>query len=227
MKLPPKAIFPFFILIILFMIMVSQGQNSLQKNSSTDSLYTALLFNHLQNNFDDIHDVSMRFHHLDHTLNGMILIKMSWENGRMTSASVLKNETNNEDFANALIKKFRKWTIKDLTEPYEINLPLRIKIVGSDDSTFSEKGIFTGEIYNNNGSPIDRVQINFHSAENPADTLRLCFSNREGVFIKTLIPTGNWNITFSAKGFEEYRLKNVGFEKGDHTRKKIVLQPKS
>ena len=225
MKFLPKIIFPCFILIFFLVIQTLQGQDTSQNKSSNDSLYMSLLFNHLRNNFDDIHDVSMRFHHLDHNLNGIILINMHWENGRMTSASVLKNETNNQDFGTALIQSFQKWNIKDLVGPYEINLPLNIKIVGSDDSTFSEKGIFTGEIYDINDNPLHHVQLQFQSTTNPVDTLRNCFSNREGIFVKTLIPTGKWNIVFSAKGFKNYKLKAVNIKKGDHIRKKIVLQP--
>ena len=107
--------------------------------SASDSIYTSLLINHLRNNFDDIHDVSMRFHHLDHNLNGIIQIGMHWENGSMTSSSVVSNETKNDEFAQALVKNIEKWQIKNLTGPFDIVLPLRIKIVGSDDSTFLKK----------------------------------------------------------------------------------------
>ena len=221
---------PYTILLIIFSTIftlfdISKGQGSEQNTTNYDSVYTAMLISHLRKNFDDIHDISMRFHHLDHNLNGIIQIKMHWENGRMTSSSVGINETNNKDFADALIQNIQKWHIKDITGPFEFSLPLRIKIIGSDDSTFFEKGILTGEIYNNNGKPVNNVILSFRSVINPSDTLRNCISNREGIFVKTLIPIGNWNIDFYASGYEKYSLSNVSFKKGDHIRKKIVLKP--
>ncbi|MEJ2049311.1 MAG: hypothetical protein P8Y60_05605 [Calditrichota bacterium] len=129
--------------------------------SANDSIYTAMLINHLRNNFEDIHDVSMLFHHIDHNLNGVIQIRMHWENGYMTASSVALNETNNEEFAKALIKNIEKSHIKDLTGPFDIVLPLRIKIVGSDDSTFFKKAILTGEIYDHEKNPIKYAKVKF------------------------------------------------------------------
>ena len=198
-------------------------QDSLQNTSVNDSINTSLLINHLRNNFDDIHDVSMRFHHLDHRLNGVIQFKMRWENGRMTSVSVTKNETNNEEFANALAENLEKWYIQDLKGPFDISLPLRIKIVGSDDSTFSEKGILTGKILDTDGNNVSGVKLSLYSADNASDTLRSCYSNREGIFVKTLIPIGCWNIEFSATGFKKKLVKNICFLKNDHVRMNITL----
>jgi len=215
----------FFFIIIFTIVNLSEGQNSKQNTTNYDSVYTALLIDHLKNNFDDIHDVSMRFHHMDHNLNGIIQIKMYWEKGRMTSSSVGINETNNKDFADALIQKFQKWYIKDLIGPFEISLPFRIKIIGSDDSTFSEKGILTGEIFSNDGEPLNNVRLGFRSVENPSDTLLNCISNREGIFVKTLIPVGNWDIDFFVSGFQKYSLNKVSFQKGNHIRERIILRP--
>ena len=131
----------------------------------------------------------------------------------MTSSSVARNETNNKKFANSLVANFKKWYIKDLTGPFDISLPLRIKIVGSDDSTFFEKGILTGEIFGNDGTPIRDAKLSFHSAANSSDTLRNCYSNREGIFVKTLIPIGTWNIECTAAGFKLMSLKDISFIK--------------
>jgi hypothetical protein len=201
------------------------GPEAGQNTSTNDSVYTAMLINHLRSNFDDIHDVSMRFHHLDHRLNGVILFNMHWENGRMTSSSVVKNETNNEEFADALSANIEKWYIKDLTGPFDINLPLRIRIIGSDDPTFPEKGILTGEIFDYDGKPLKDAKLSFQSVVNSSDTLRNCYSNREGIFVMTLIPVGSWNIECTAVGFEKVSLKDISFGKGDHIRKKITLRP--
>lgn len=62
MSLRSNAIFPFFFITLIVVCAVSNGQS----NTTNDSVYSALLIDHLRNNFDDIHDVSMRFHHMDH-----------------------------------------------------------------------------------------------------------------------------------------------------------------
>jgi hypothetical protein len=191
--------------------------------SANDSIYTAMLINHLRNNFEDIHDVSMLFHHIDHNLNGVIQIRMHWENGYMTASSVALNETNNEEFAKALIKNIEKSHIKDLTGPFDIVLPLRIKIVGSDDSTFFKKAILTGEIYDHEKNPIKYAKVKFRSSNNANDTLRSCYSNRKGIFVKTLIPVGNWNIECDAPGFQKVVLRNTSFGEGKHLRRKIEM----
>jgi len=127
------------IIINFSLLSISIGQNSQSNNTTSDSLYSAnttTLVNHLRNNFDDIHDVSMRFHHMDHTLNGLIVLGMHWENGRLASYSVERNDTGNEDFPNKLANNIKNWYIEDLTGPFDINLPLNIQIVGNTDSTF-------------------------------------------------------------------------------------------
>jgi hypothetical protein len=200
------------------------GQERAPGAAANDSIYTVMLIDHLRANFDDIHDVSMRFHHLDHRLNGMIRLRMHWENGRMISSSVALNETNNEDLARALVRNIEKWNIPGLKGPFDIELPLRIRIVGSDDSTFSRKGILTGEIRDDSGRPVRNVRLSFRSAASPGDTLRACYSNREGIFVKTLIPPGEWNVECAAAGYETVTLRNTAFKAGDHIREKITLR---
>ena len=198
-------------------------QNSNQHTTANDSLYTAILINHLRNNFDDIHDVSMRFHHKNHTLNGLIVIGLHWENGRLGYYSIERNDTNDENFANVLAENIEKWYIKDLVNPFNINLPLNIQIVGNNDSTFAQKGIFTGKIVNKIGNPIKGVKLNFISPNCKNDTLRSIYSNREGIFVKTLIPVGNWNIYFEADGFDNIVLEDIKFKEGEHVRKNISI----
>lgn len=219
-----RFILTFFLILSANLFSFNTKQERSNFNASAnDSIYTALLINHLRNNFDDIHDVSMRFHHLDHRLNGVIQIRMHWENGYMTESSVALNETNNEEFANALIKNIEKWHIKDLTSPFDIVLPFRIKIVGSDDSTFFKKGILTGEIFDIKNNPIKGARLTFRSSNNANDTPRSCYSNREGIFVKTLIPVGSWNIECNAPGFQNVILRNISFGEGEHLRRKISM----
>lgn len=218
-----------FIFALIFIISLSASNILLSQNTAQsenqDSLNTVLLFNHLRNNFDDIHDVSMRFHHLDHNLNGVILINMQWENGKMIFSSIEKNETGNKDFADEIVKKIEMWNIENLTGPFETSLPLRIQIVGSTDSTFSEKGILTGEVYDGENNPIHKARIIFKSSDNSSETVPDCLTNREGIFVRTLIPVGNWDFEITADGFEKYSVKNINFKNGEHVRQKIMLSP--
>ena len=221
-----KSVFIFTFFLILSANLYSHNTKQECSNfnaSANDSLYTSLLINHLRNNFDDIHDVSMRFHNLDHRLNGVIQIRMHWENGYMTESSVALNETNNEEFANALIENIEKWHIKDLTGPFDTVLPFRIKIVGSDDSTFSQKGILTGEIFDIKNNPIKGAKLTFRSSNNANDTLRSCYSNREGIFVKTLISVGSWNVECDVPGFQKAILKNISFHEGEYLCRKIRM----
>ncbi|TFG88882.1 MAG: hypothetical protein E4H17_01635, partial [Gemmatimonadales bacterium] len=84
-----------------------------------------MLISHLRNDFDDVHDVSMRFHHRDHRLNGTIRIDVHWADGRMTSASVARNEPGDRAFADILLTRLEAWHIKDLAGPFDISPPLR------------------------------------------------------------------------------------------------------
>ncbi len=221
---PSLARFQAILAMSLLFCGTASSQDSRRTASVNDSAGTAMLINHLRANIDDIHDVSMRFHHLDHRLNGLIRIDMHWADGRMTSSSVATNETNSRAFADALVARLKMWHIEDLAGDFDISLPLRIRIVGSDDSTFSEKGILTGVIRDRNGAPVRDATLEFRSAADPSDTLRTCHSNREGVFVKTLIPVGKWDVECRAKGFERVVLRNVGFRKGAHLRRTIALQ---
>jgi len=202
----------------------SEDQESSQGDCLADSVQTAALIGHLRANFDDIHDVSMRFHHLDHNLNGLIRLDMHWENGRMTSAAVATNETGSEDFADALIENIEKWHIEELTGPFDFSLPLKITIVGSDDSTFYEKGILTGEVTDGSGSPVKDAQLLLRSSDDPGVTISPCYSNREGIFVKTLIPVGDWDVECTAPGSEEVLVENTGFKAGEHIRKKFTIE---
>jgi hypothetical protein len=152
---------------------------------------------------------------------------MRWEGGRMTSSSVAVNETGSEEFADALIENIEKWYIEELTGPFDFSLPLKITIVGSDDSTFSEKGILTGEVTDGEGNPVAGAQVLLRSPDDPATALTPCRSNREGIFVKTLIPVGSWNVEVTAPGYEDVVIENLGFKACEHIREKIDFrQPK-
>jgi len=217
-----KYIKTIFIVIIYFSLLSKLvGQDSEQNNATNDSLYTAIMINHLRNNFDDIHDVSMRYHHIDHTLNGIIVIGLHWENGRLRNYSIERNDTDNEKFAIDLAENIENWFIKELVNPFDLNLPLNIQIVGRNDSTFTQKGIFTGKIVDEVGNPINGAKLSFISPNDKNDTLRSVYSNREGIFVKTLIPVGNWNVIFEVEGYDRAVFENIRFKEGEHVRKDI------
>jgi hypothetical protein len=202
----------------------SENQEKSRSECLADSAYAAALIGHLRANFDDIHDVSMRFHHKDHDLNGLIRIDMHWEKGRMTSSSVAQNETGSDDFAAALVAAIEKWQIEQLTGPFDFSLPLKITIVGSEDSTFHQKGILTGEVTDIEGNPIGDARVLLRSPEDPEITLSPCYSNREGIFVKTLIPVGIWEVEFTPPGSEEVLARSMVFKEGEHIRTKFVIE---
>jgi hypothetical protein len=49
-------------------------------------------------------------------------------------------------------------------------------------------------------------------------------ANREGIFVRTLIPPGTWSVTVSCTGYRNVKLENIEFNPGEHRREKIVLQ---
>lgn len=194
------------------------------QNGDRDSSYTAILIRHLRQNFDDIHDVSMRFHHSDHKLNGRITLHLEWSSARLDTAWVNENETGNPDFARELIKNIGRWEIQEISDRFTIDLPLMIRIVGKDDPTFEQKAILTGRISDASGNPVLRAQIRFASLDTPGDTLVTCFTNREGIFVRTLIPPGNWQISVHHDSHMEYPARKITFSQGEHQRIYINLK---
>jgi hypothetical protein len=205
----------------------AHGQDSGRTAGANDSVCTVAMLRHLRANFDDIHDVSMRFHHLDHRLNGLIQLDLTWMDGRLASFSVARNETGNAAFAEALGAALKTWHIPDMAGTFATSLPLRIKIVGSDDSTFSEKAILTGVIRDRAGAPVRDAVVSFTSADDARDTLRHCYSNREGIFVKTLIPAGAWSVSCKAGGFDPAPPNRIRFKQGEHVRRQFALRRSS
>ena len=216
-----------FYLLIIFGVIISNkliSQSPTNVTTLQDSMYTSIFYNHLYSNFDDIHDVSMRFHHIDYKLNGLIVLQIHWKDGIVVKSSVLKNETKNDNFAYKLLDNINNWQINDIKGYFYIDVPLQIKIVGSDDPSFQKKGIFTGRIINKDHEPIKNAKISIFSSENGNDSLRTTLSNREGIFVKTLIPLGNWNAKIYADKYEARIIRNISFdEASQHLRKDIIL----
>jgi len=228
-----NSIKPGYIILLMFYTVFYTCGKSGDKNDTADamsdrqdSINTSLVISYLRNNFNDIHDISMRFHHLDHNLNGLIVLRLNWRDGKLQSGDVVRNETGNENFAQAFIEKIRSWSIPDVENSFEMNLPLRIRIVGSDDPTFEFKSIFTGEVIENNSDPISNVHLHFVPVSNPKDSIASCYTNREGIFVRTLIPPGIWNVICKRDGFETVFLNNLVFSTGEHHRERIIMKRK-
>jgi hypothetical protein len=188
-----------------------------------DSVAGALLTAYLRANFADLHDVSMRFHHMDHTIGGIIEFAMSWENGMLTTVAVANNETDNADLAAALIEKFRTWRIEGLDGPFRINLPINIRLVGSDDPLFEERAILTGTVTAVSGEPLHGAEVQFIALRPDEEPVPAARTNREGVFVRTLIPPGEWSLQCTHDGWAPAIIAGVALTAGQHHRERIVL----
>lgn len=184
----------------------------------------SVFVDHLHGNFDDIHDVSMRFHHRDPTLNGLISFNMIWRDGRLVSCSATENETGSPEFARALVTAMERWNVSGMDTACDFPFTFRIKIVGSDDPTFSEKAIFTGTISDAEGKPVENARISLARSYGDDSTVPDGRSNREGIFVRTLIPPGIWNVRISCPGYVDFVQDEMDFKAGEHQTIKAVLE---
>jgi hypothetical protein len=190
--------------------------------TAADTLNWNVFVAYLQDHFDDLHDVTMRFHHRDETLNGILVLRMEWEEGRLRSAEVVSNETGSDELAEALIEKIRGWNIPDLQGPSEISLPVNVKLVGLDDPAFPDRAILTGEVTDTEGKPVSEAMVELKP---PGGGVGLrAETNREGIFVRTLIPPGVWDLECSHSGFEPASGKQVALAAGRHGRVKLILE---
>ena len=195
-----------------------------QSGTAADSAYQAILIDYLRANFDDIHDVSMRFHHHDHTIGGLVVFSTVWENGMLDTISVAQNDTGNDDLPAALIEKFRTWRIEGLDGPFETNLPLNIRLVGSEHPAFPETAIVTGTVKDEFGQSVHGAVVEFVAASVGQPTVPPARTNRDGVFVRTLIPVGEWKIICRHPDFGTALIEGVELEAGKHHRERIVLK---
>jgi hypothetical protein len=49
-------------------------------------------------------------------------------------------------------------------------------------------------------------------------------TNREGIFIETLIPPGTWQISCSVNGYDPIVVDDILIEKGKHCRQDISIK---
>ncbi|MGD9401226.1 MAG: carboxypeptidase-like regulatory domain-containing protein [bacterium] len=189
-----------------------------------DSLGQKVLLDYVRGHFDDIHDVTMRYHHRDHTINGLVAIEMVWEGGTVRSAKVLTNETGDEDLPLAMIEKIQGWKVEGLDGPSKVVLPFNVRLVGMDDPEFLNTGIMTGEVMDADGNPLSGALIMIRPQV--AGLVHRAETNREGIFVRTLIPPGVWDVECSLSGYGAASKVGLKIMGGEHCREKFVLNKK-
>lgn len=180
-----------------------------------------IFISHFREHWDDIHDVIMRYHYEDPWLKGVAMISMNWRQGSLASAEVVENTTGNPGFGTSLIDVMRSWTIPGLADGWSSTLPIRTAIKGSDDPEFDRSGILTGMVKDRDGSPVSGAMIRLISSEGIADST---YTNREGIFIQTLIPPGIYQVRCSRQGFVPLIIEKTVIPEGKHIRHDITLQ---
>lgn len=214
---------PIFQMIFIFScsLLTIGSQNNAARQEDPNA---KIFMTHLQNNWDDIHDVIMRFHYEDPELKGIVLIQMNWQNSKLFSATIESNSTGNDVYVRALINAMKKWTITGLTENWTTTLPIKTEIVGCNEPEFPECGILTGKVLDKNGKPIQGAKLSLTSLDNIRSEQTPIITNREGVFIKTLIPSGNWSLEYTKDGYLATTIEKLSFNKGEHVKRSIVLK---
>jgi hypothetical protein len=183
-----------------------------------------IFITYLKKNWDDIHDVIMRYHYEDPGLKGLVEINMNWRHGSLISAEILKNTTKDTTFGIALVKAMKAWNIPELEDGWSSTLPIRTSIKGSDDPTFNSCGILTGKVTDQDNVPISKAMVVLQGKGNLSERSDTLFTNRDGIFIQTLITPGNWKLSCSKPGYVTISLKDLQIESAHHSRQDIILE---
>ncbi|MEE4256023.1 MAG: pyridoxamine 5'-phosphate oxidase family protein [Bacteroidales bacterium] len=186
--------------------------------------YGEVFMNHLRKNWEDIHDVIMRYHYEDPWLEGKVLINMSWKQGTLESDDILENTTGNELLANDLVTVLKSWEINEFAGTWSSALPIQTTIKGSEDPDFTEYGILTGKILDKDGKPLSGAGLVLVSTDKTSRKPRAVHTNREGIFIETLIPPGKWQISCNIDGYVPIVLEDILIEKGKHCKQDIIVK---
>ena len=200
------------------------GETAAEAIAPLDSLGQKALLTYLREHFDDIHDVTMRFHHKDHTINGRVAIKMVWEGGAIKSAEAVANETGDDELPGSLIENMMKWRIEELEGPAQVVLPFNVRIVGLDDPEFPNTAILTGEVVDAAGNPLGGALVTIKPEV--AGMVHRAETNREGIFVRTLIPPGTWDLDCTLLGYGTASKTGVDLAAGEHRREKFVVEKK-
>jgi len=204
------------------------NRNKGQTNTSvqSDSVNTRLLLSHLRAHFDDLHDVIMRYHHQDPAIRGLITLEMLWRDKKLVSCTVNSNGTGNDSLASGLIDKMKAWEIDGLDGPYQTVLPLRVRIVGSEQPDFPELAILTGFAGDKSGKPLQNAMVILRSLLYPEVRVPNARTNSEGIFIRTLIPPGEYQLSCVPAGGDTIQIGARTFRKGEHKKEHLVIGTK-
>lgn len=219
----PRGLASSVLLIILLSASISLPGAAQTGDGPPEDPSPGIFMRHLRANWDDIHDVIMRFHHEDPDLKGLACISMVWREGALASASVDSNNTGNPAFGLALIEAMKPWRIQGISEGWAIAVPFRTAISGSDRAEFPERGIFTGEVADQSGNPVDGARLILMPEERTDARPDTSYTNREGIFIWTLILPGDWRLECSKDGYSPTVIDQLTFAKGKHVKRSITL----
>lgn len=208
---------------VLVLLVISFGatQINAQNDENSDQ---EIFMNHFKQNWDDIHDVIMRYHYEDPWLQGRALINMTWTQGRLEDAEVLENSTGNPGFGIDLIAAMKSWEIKKISGPWSSALPIKTSIKGSEEPDFAEYGILTGKLIDREGKPLSGAGLVLVSTDKTSIKSRALHTNREGIFIETLIFPGTYQLTCNVKGYAPVTIENIVIEKGKHCKQDISIK---
>lgn len=159
----------------------------------------------------------------DPYLKGTVEIKMEWINGKLSNADVKSNNTGSPNFGTALIDAMQNWYIKELPIKWNSMVPFKTEIYGSKNPAFKDCCIFTGKVIQLNGLPVKKARIILNpvlNGEAKADTL---YTNREGIFIKTLLKPGKWEVICQNPVVELAEEFQINISVGEHIKKTIKL----
>ena len=213
-----------FVLIISIVLSAAikvPGQTN--ENPQEDS-NARIFLQYFKSHWDDIHDVIMRFHCENPHLKGMVFIRMDWQQGKLLSATIDSNNTGNNAFGPALIEAMKNWNISGLSENWAITLPIKTEIVGSNHPEFKERGILTGKIEDIRGNPISGAKLILTPVDNPNAKLDTLHTNRQGIFIRTLIQKGDWKLDCTKEGYLPETIEKLTFGAGEHVNRHIILR---
>jgi len=118
----------------------------------------------------------------------------------------------------------KKWNINGLSDSWITSVPFKTEIVGSRQTEFSISGILTGKVVDSEGNPVHGAKVQLTSMEHFESEPAPALTNREGIFIRTLIPAGNWDLTCTKDGYSSLFIKGLSFEKGEHVKKSIIMR---
>lgn len=190
-----------------------------QKENTNEEIFMS----YFMKNWEDIHDVIMRYHYENPGLKGLVEIRMRWDREKLAEAFVSSNNTGDPSFGPSLVEAMNSWRIRGLSSGWSTTLPIMTAIVGSDDPEFNKCGIFTGKVTDKAGIPINGTRMVMHplvSENGKPDTV---YANREGIFICTLIHPGAWQIEFTKENYIPFNIDRLDFEEGQHCKRTIRM----